>query len=217
VAIDNASLYEQAQKAAALEERQRLARELHDSVAQALYGISLNTISASEILVEKPAEARMLLQRVQMLAKAGLGETRSVIRELRPELLERDGLVAALLELAAAMPASGIDVTTDLGEEPQIGVEQKVALYRIAQEALHNIAKHAGVKRATMKLYSLAGEVVLEASDSGAGFDPAQPVAAGHLGLQSMRERADRVRGVLEIDSQCGEGTCIRARIPTAS
>jgi PAS domain S-box-containing protein len=214
VAIENARLYEQAQELAVLEERQRLARELHDSVSQALYGIALGAHTARDVLENNPNEAIEPLDYVLTLAEAGLAEMRALIFELRPESLESEGLVAALTKQAAALQARhGIVVQIDLGAEPDLPLMIKEALYRIAQEALHNILKHAQASRVGLRLIYDAARVVLEVQDDGVGFDPAQSFA-GHLGLLSMGERAIRLGGRLEIESASGQGTCIRAEIP---
>jgi signal transduction histidine kinase len=216
VAIENARLYEAARERAALEERQRLARELHDSVSQALYGIALNAHSADELFEAAPSRARGLLRDVLALAEAGLAEMRALIFELRPESLEREGLVAALERHAAAMEARhGIAVHADLAEEPDAPLAVKEALYRIGQEALQNAAKHARAHSVELALEVAAGELVLRVGDDGRGFDPAGEFP-GHLGLRSMRERAAAVGGSLEVDSAPGGGTRLRARVPLA-
>jgi signal transduction histidine kinase len=139
VAIENARLYEQAQALAAVEERQRLARELHDSVSQALYGISLGVHTARLQLDRDPSELAESLDYVLELAEAALIEMRALIFELRPESLETEGLVKALTKQAAALHArQGLIVQLDLGQEPDVPLKVKQDLYRVAQEALHN-------------------------------------------------------------------------------
>jgi signal transduction histidine kinase len=199
---------------AALEERQRLARELHDSVSQALYGIALGTKAAREWLEDDPAEAAESLDYVLTLAEAGITEMRALIFELRPESLESEGVIAALEKQAAALEARhGIEVEADLCNEPEAPLETKEALYRIAQEALHNIVKHARASSVEIKMESDSGRVTLEISDDGVGFD-ANGEFPGHLGLRSMRERASRLGGTLKMESAPGKGTRICTRIP---
>jgi signal transduction histidine kinase len=141
-------------------------------------------------------------------------EMRALIFELRPESLETEGLITALNQQAAALEARHeLPVHTTLGEEPELPLETKEALYRIAQEALHNTVKHAHASRADLKLQCGARGVTLEVSDDGVGFDP-EGTFSGHLGLKSMRERATRRGGTLRIESAAGEGTTIRVRIP---
>ena len=144
VGIENAQTYMRAQSYAALEERQRLARELHDSVSQALYGIALGARTARELLDRDPSRLAEPLNYVLQLAEAGLTEMRSLIFELRPESLEREGMIALLRKQAEAMRVRHrmeVDLDVDLCDENRLNVEQKMALHRIAQEALHNTIK----------------------------------------------------------------------------
>ena len=217
VAIENARLYEEARGKAALEERQRLARELHDSVSQALYGIALNASAADELFATAPERARGLLGDVLRLAEAGLAEMRALIFELRPESLEQEGLVGALEKQAAALQARhGLQVHLAASGEPELPQPAKEALYRVAQEALHNAAKHARARNLQLVLEVCDGEVGLLVADDGRGFNP-DGEFPGHLGLRSMRERAAAVGGTLEIASGPGAGTTLRARIPLAA
>lgn len=216
IAIENSRLYWQAKELAALEERNRLARELHDSVSQALYGIALGARTARTQLERDPAKAKEPIEYTLQLAEAGLAEMRALIFELRPESLKTDGLVAALTKQAAAVRARHhLDVQTEFCEEMEhMPFEAKEALYRITQEALHNIVKHAKATHVDVKLICEGGSVaLLEIHDNGVGFD-SQGTFPGHLGLKSMRERAMRVGGVFSVKSEPGEGTRIRARIP---
>ena len=214
VAVENARLFSEARGKAALEERQRLARELHDSVSQALYGITLGVETARELLPDNPEGAAEPLEYAVTLAEAGMTEMRALIFELRPESLEKEGLVAALEKQAAAVQARhAIRVETAFGEEPNAPLETKESLYRITQEALHNTIKHARANNVKIKLARDFGLITLEISDDGAGFD-AHGDFPGHLGLKSMRERASRQGGTLEIVSRPGKGVRILARIP---
>jgi len=208
-------LYEQAQELAALQERQRLARELHDSVSQVLYGMSLGAHTAREALESSdPAQALTSIEYVLALAEAGLAEMRALIFELRPESLELEGLVAALMKQVAFLRARyKLTVEADLVDEPDLPLEMKEALYRIAQEALHNIVKHARASSVVLRLARQEKEVLLEVCDNGRGFDPTGPFP-GHLGMRSMRERVTKIGGTLSIESVAGQGTCIRVRVP---
>ena len=221
IAIENARLYGQARRLAVLEERQRLARELHDSVSQVLYGVGLGARTATALLdraaiaPELRASLAEPLEYVLSLAEAGLAEMRALIFELRPDSLEREGLVAALTRLAAALRTRhGLEVQTEFCEEPDLAFEVKEALYRIAQESLNNIVKHARAKRVGMRLAVFRRETDLELEDDGVGFDP-HVEYAGHMGLNSMRERAVQIGGILEIESQAGQGAVVRVRIQT--
>ncbi|HLH23209.1 MAG TPA: PAS domain S-box protein [Chloroflexota bacterium] len=215
VAIENARLYQQAQTLAALEERQRLARELHDSVSQALYGIALGARTARTLLDRDPAQVADPLDYVLSLADAGLAEMRALIFELRPESLAQEGLVAALEKQVAALRARhGIDVQVTLCDEPAVPLELKEPIYRIAQEALHNTVKHARARHVELRLECSSEEITLEVADDGVGFDPAAEYP-GHLGLRSMRERAAALGGTLRVESARGLGSRLWAIIPT--
>jgi signal transduction histidine kinase len=214
IAVENAHLLVEVRGKAALEERQRLARELHDSVSQALYGIALGAKTARKLLDQNPDRAAAPLDYVDSLAEAGLAEMRALIFELRPESLESEGLVSALEKQAAALRARhGINVETDPCDEPNVPLEGKEALYRIAQEALHNTIKHARASRIQIRIQCSSDHVALEICDDGIGFDP-RGNFPGHLGLHSMRERIERLGGTLAVESAPGKGTEIRAWMP---
>ncbi len=214
IAFENARLYGRAQQAASLEERARLARELHDSVSQALYGIALGARTARTQLDRDPSKAVEPVDYVLSLAEAGLAEMRALIFELRPESLELEGLVAGLQKQADALKARhGITVDVDLCGEPPVPLTVKEAVSRIAQEAMHNTVKHARATRVGLRLFCDGGTVTLDIEDNGQGFDPSQTFA-GHLGLRSMRERAADFGGAIVIESTPGAGTRIRLSIP---
>ena len=214
VALENARLYEQAQDLAALKERQRLARELHDSVSQALYGISLGAHTARTLLDQDPRRVAEPLNYVLSLSEAALTEMRALIFELCPESLETEGLVSALHKQAAAMQSRyGIIVSTALCNEPDLPVKVKQELYRVAQEALHNTIKHARASEVELRLDCSTELVLLEVADNGMGFDPHSSFP-GHMGLQSMRERIRNLGGTLQVESAPGRGTRILARLP---
>jgi len=214
IAIENARLYARAQELAALEERQKLARELHDSVSQALYGISLGAHAARTALERAPGEVEEPLDYVLSLAEAALAEMRALIFELRPESLEMEGLVSALTKRVAALQARHeLVVSTELCDEPALSLHVKQELYRVAQDAMHNTVKHARANHIELHLEQTTGEIMLEVCDNGAGFDTSASFP-GHLGLYSMRERVTNLGGAFEIASMPGHGTRVRARIP---
>ncbi len=214
VALENARLYGQAQELATLQERQRLARELHDSVAQALYSIALGARTARTLLDRDPSKLAEPLDYVLELAQAGQAEMRALIFELRPESLEIEGLVTALKKQTEAVQARyGLRVVIELGKEPLLPFAVKEALYRIAQEALHNSVKHAHATTVELRLRTLATGIMLEVIDNGVGFNPEQSFP-GHLGVQSMRERVTHLGGTLQITSAPGQGAQIRVMIP---
>ncbi|GCE28486.1 hypothetical protein KDA_39700 [Dictyobacter alpinus] len=207
-------LYEQAQELASLQERQHLARELHDSVSQVLYGISLGAHTAQEDLDTDPAQARSSLDYVIGLTEAGLAEMRALIFELRPESLATEGLVAALSKQVAVLRSRHrLQVDFCAEAEPELSLENKQNLYRIAQEALHNIVKHARASQVTLTLEQHTGALHLQIRDDGHGFNPEQPFP-GHLGVLSMRERVKKMAGTLHIDSHPRQGTTIDIQLP---
>lgn len=213
-AIENARLYEQAQQLAALQERQKLARELHDSVSQALYGIALGARTARVQLERDPAQAAEPVEYVLSLAEAGLAEMRALIFELRPESLATEGLAAALEKQAAALRTRHqMAVITDFCPEPDVSLEIKEALYRVTQEALHNVVKHARASRVDLHLQMENGTLTLGIRDNGRGFDPTASFP-GHLGLTSMQERVERLGGHFSLASKPGQGVVVTAVLP---
>jgi PAS domain S-box-containing protein len=214
MAIENAQLYDKSRQLAALGERQRLARELHDSVSQALYGISLGTHTAIALARRDPEKLDDVLKYVLSLAEAGLTEMRALIFELRPDSLETDGLIGALSRAAAATQARrGVTVKTNLCDEVQMPIEVKEALYRISQEAMQNAIKHANPSEICLDLSCSGNVVEMLISDDGRGFDTSQSFP-GHLGLRSMSERATRLGGTMVIDSAPGKGTRVKVKLP---
>ncbi len=214
IAVENARLFAELQGKAALEERQRLARELHDSVSQALYGIALGARTARSLAERDPARVVEPLDYVLSLAEAGLAEMRALIFELRPESLATEGLVAALGRQATLLRARhGIDVELDLCGEPPAALETKEALYRIAQEAVQNVVKHAQSSQVSLRLTADDDYLRLTVHDDGIGFDAGGDFP-GHLGLRSMKERALRLGGSLVIQSGSDGGTLLQAVVP---
>jgi PAS domain S-box-containing protein len=211
VAFENARLHAQAQKAAVLEERQRLARELHDSVTQLLYSISLSVNTARTLYKRHEVEkVSQQLEDILALAKAGLAEMRALLFELRPESLANEGLVVALTKMAAALQARHeLKVETTIPEEPTVPLMLKEAYYRVTQEALNNIAKHAHATLVKISLELKDNLLLLEIADNGIGFD-IQASYPGHLGLATMRERAKNINATLEIKSTPSVGTTLR-------
>ncbi len=214
VAIENARLYKEARLVAAMSERQRLAAELHDSVTQSIYGISLAAHTALPLVEAQPDRVKKILAHILGLADAAFADVRSLIFELRPEALERHGLVAAIERQAQPLRVrEQIALHFDLGKEPNCALHVKEAVYRIAQESLNNIGKHASAKEVWVKLETLDSSLCLEVRDDGDGFDPTLDYG-GHLGLQVMKERAERLGGTLTVDSGRGRGAIVRATIP---
>jgi PAS domain S-box-containing protein len=224
VAMENAKLYKQAQEAAALEERSRLARELHDSVTQALFSMTMHA-EAAQMALEREQGAgnghpdgplrRNLLQ-LSELSEGALAEMRALIFELRPGALQEEGLAAALRKHTAALSARegiGIEVQAPDDRIP-LDPDAEEHIYRGVQEALHNVVKHAGAGQVIVRLEADDGILVLEIQDDGVGFDTAT-VPAGHLGLRTMADRMEQIGGALDIVSAPGAGTTVRISAPT--
>ncbi|MEX2502288.1 MAG: histidine kinase [Trueperaceae bacterium] len=221
IALENAQLYERVQEQAATVERRHLARELHDSVSQALYAILLGTHAAQRQLPGAPDAAAEALRYVESLAQAGLAEMRALIFELRPESLEEEGLVGVLQRQVEALEARhGLAAEIRLPSgEPDLSFATKKVLVRVAQEATHNVVKHARARSVSVALDRSESGWCLSVEDDGVGFDAVRgagsPDEPGHLGLTSMRERLDAVGGVLKIRSQPGAGTRVVASVPS--
>jgi PAS domain S-box-containing protein len=197
----------QAQELAVLEERQRLARDLHDSVSQALFGVALATHNALTNWEKKPELARERVRNANQLAKTAQAEMRALIFELRPDQLATDGLVKAIeLQTNALIERGAFDVDVNLGQEPDVPLAVKEAFYRIAQEAINNAVKHAKPTRLSVSLARENGALNLEVRDDGRGFDP-QGLYPGHFGLRSMQERAARVGARINIWSSPARGS----------
>jgi PAS domain S-box-containing protein len=215
-AAANARLLAAAREKVMLEERRRLARELHDSVSQSLYAIQMGANMARERLDQDPAAAGQPMDYVMRLAEASQAEMRAVISELRPEALETEGLVAALkMQIDVLRTRQGIAAQLIASAEPEVPIEVKQALHRIAQEALWNTVKHAHAQHVDVRLEAHENSVDLEIADDGVGFDP-KGSFPGHLGLRSMQERAIGAGGSLEVVSGRGRGTRVVVRVSSA-
>jgi signal transduction histidine kinase len=198
-----------AQDKAILEERQRLARELHDSVTQALYGVTLHAQAARRLLAAgEVASVADALGALQGTAQEALDEMRLLIFELRPPILEQVGLVAAVqARLNAVEGRANLQTTliADADDDLPPFVEQ--ALYRIAQEALNNVLKHACAQHVTVSISQQRSTVILEICDDGVGFDPSMVQAHGGLGLRGIAERVAQLNGTYRLQSALGAGT----------
>ncbi len=205
----------QAEELAAIRERNRLARDLHDSVTQTLFSLRLNLESARTRLQPDPAGLPQALQNAEALAQNALSEMRRLIFELRPEELEH-GLQHALQQhISKLNDHYGLDVNLRWKGQNTLSAEQELLLFRIVQEALNNVVKHAGTDLASLALEFRESEACLEISDHGRGFVPADRLdGERHLGLESMRERAQALQGRLQVDSRPGSGTRLSVVIP---
>jgi signal transduction histidine kinase len=217
IAIENARLRQRAERLAIVEERQWLARELHDSVTQALYSVTLYAEAARMALAAgKQDVAVENLRELQMMAREALFDIRLLIFELHPPILEGQGLAAALqIRLAAVETRAGLltEIRVDGGRRLPLPVEED--LYRIALEALNNVVKHAQAQHVTVHLQFDDHRVCLEISDDGKGYDPAKARESGGMGLGGMEERAQRINGRLEILSAPGKGTALKVEVPS--
>jgi PAS domain S-box-containing protein len=214
VALENARLYSHAQSVAAVEERQRLARELHDSVAQTFYSISLSTLAATSRLKKDPEKAERHLKHVVDLAGAGLTEMKALIFDLHANNIRREGLVASLRrQLSAITARSDVEIDAQFDLEPEVPLQIKEAVYGIVREALQNVVRHAGAHYLWVVLRQEGGWLRVQLRDDGVGFDSAT-VGPGAFGLSSMRERAAAVGGSVAVDSAPGRGTVVRVEVP---
>ncbi|RHW29105.1 GAF domain-containing protein [Nocardioides immobilis] len=221
VAVDNAQLLGDLEGKAALEERHRLARELHDSVSQALFSMSLHAravqMAAQQSGVDPDAPVARGVAQLLELTQGALAEMRALIFQLRPEALHEEGLSAAVRKHAAAVAArEGFDVRVHT-EDDRLSLDEvaEEELFRVVQEALHNCVKHAQPEHVVIRLVQAAadpGTLVVEIDDDGVGFEPSAP-HPGHLGMDSMRERTERLGGRLVVESSSA-GSRVRAVLP---
>ena len=216
VAIENAQLYKQAQQLAVIEERNRLARELHDSVTQALYGITLHAEAAyRQLSINQTDLANDQLTELRNTAQDALREMRLLIFELRPSVMEQQGLIPALrARLEAVEERAGMSVEFNLDENLVIDEKIQDVFYRIAQEALNNALKHAKANRIILNLNRTPEFIAMEIIDDGIGFDPDTAVEGGGLGLDGIIERAELLGGELTLKSNPGQGTTVRIEVP---
>jgi signal transduction histidine kinase len=213
IALANARLYERGRELSVLQERARLARDLHDAVSQKLFSVRAKASAAAVLVPRDPDRAVAELRSVIALAGEAQAELRAVIDGLAPPDLATEGLAGSLRRYAAFAAATyGVAVRVRVCDLTGLSAPAEAALYRVAQEALHNALRHADAGQIGVSLAPRRGRVVLEITDDGAGL-PAAP-APGGLGLASMRERARSVGGTLTITSAPGAGTRVRLSLP---
>jgi signal transduction histidine kinase len=215
VAIENARLYERSRELSIAEERNRLARELHDSVTQKLFGVVLTAEAAATLLDRDADSARLQLRRVQDLAKDAMDELRSLIFELRPAALEAEGLAVTLRKHVDTLRrVYRRDIGVRVRGRPELPPRIETEVFRVAQEALANALRHAHAERVDLELDGRDGRLVLTVADNGVGFVASSTaVRSRRLGLTSMEERARAVGGLLAIESAPGEGTTVRLEV----
>ena len=217
IAVERARLFDRSAQLGAVEERNRLAREIHDTLAQALAGLTLQLESADALLEDEAtiAAARRFVREGLATARASLEEVRRSVLDLRAAPLEEKSLPEALAALATEESGrAGLEITFEtVGDPRPLPVRVETGLYRIAQESLRNIARHAGASCAGLTLTTSPDGVRLTIEDNGRGFDPDR-VPEGSFGLIGLNERARLLDGTLRIESSEGEGTVVEVEIP---
>ena len=215
IALTNARLYERSRELSVMQERSRLARDLHDAVTQKLFSIRAHARAAAVLAGREPFDPERVKAEIETVATLGAeahAELRAVIDGLAPPDLAAGGLAESLRRYAVlAGRAHGIPVTFTAAELPALQPDQEAALYRVAQEALHNALQHSGAGAVRVRLTRSARQVILAVGDDGHGFTPQAP--SGGVGLVSMRERAAAAGGTLAIKSGAG-GTLVRMTVP---
>ena len=230
-AISNARRFEDAQRVAVLEERHRLARDLHDSITQMVFSASLMAQSLPTAWKRDAADGERLAERMVEVTRSALIELRALLHELRPSVtlpepvegvpemvrLKRDGLATLVRSETKRMTGENLSTELDLVRYRPQSFEREEALYRVFQEALYNVTKHARATWVRILLAYENGEVVLQVTDDGVGFDPERSPLAKHppgSGRGMMAERVMRIGGMLRTYSQPGSGTSVEARVP---
>ncbi len=196
-------------------ERNRLARELHDTLAHSLSGIAVQLEAVKSVWDEDPEQAQEMVTQALDSARGGLGEARRAIQALRASSLEELGLEAALNQLAERISErSGIAVEISFAENlGELDPDVENAVYRIADESLTNVARHSGAEMATVDLRRRAGQIRLQVSDNGTGFNANGQAPDGHVGIKGMAERAEVVGGSFAISSRPGAGTTVKFEV----
>ena len=217
IAIENARLHEDVQRLAIVDERDRIGRDLHDSIIQSLYAIGLSLEDVAKLMSEDPPEAEARVDRAIDALNTVIGELRTFIFGLRPELLDRAGLAVGLAALASEFRVNtSLDVRLDTdgirGDE--LTPDRAVELLQIAREGLSNVARHARANEVSVTLSTRDRSIILAVKDDGIGFRPDEPRPPAHRGLTNMRERAAGIGATLTIASTERAGTTITVRVP---
>ncbi|MDR3576037.1 MAG: PAS domain S-box protein [Anaerolineaceae bacterium] len=208
IAMVNAELYGRAQALATLQERQRLAQDLHDAVSQSLFSAGLIAEVLPRLWERDPQEARRSLEDLRRLTRGALAEMRALLAELRPTTLTDTELGDLLMLLGNAFTGrTNIPVIVKVTGQGSLPAETQVAFYRICQETLNNITKHAKASQVEIELSHAPAGLKLNIRDNGCGFVTSELVPSGHYGLGMMRERAEAIGAVLTVTSQPGQGT----------
>ena len=209
-----ANLVEQAAERAAADERDRLARDLHDAVTQTLFSVNLIASSLPRLWKEDPEQAERSAAELQRLTRGAMAEMRTMLRELRPHTIEETGLDSLIGQLAEGLAARhDLESVVRVELSGTLPPEVHVTVYRITQEALNNTAKHADATRLSISVSDDTGGVKVRIDDDGCGFDP-DAVRDGSMGLNIMQERATAIGALLSIKSAAGAGTSVRFAWP---
>jgi signal transduction histidine kinase len=217
VAVENARLNERSRELTVVEERNRLARELHDAVNQALFSVTLTADAAALLLESDPERAKEQLRAVREIARGAMDELRSLIFELRPADVAADGLAETLrkhVNVLRRVHEADIELNVDggsAGGSRDATAEREI--FRILQEAIGNALKHSGASQILVRLATSDYRVAAAVTDNGSGFEPSGPQAQRHLGLVSMRERADAIGGDFHLESAPGVGTTVSLEV----
>jgi signal transduction histidine kinase len=215
IAMENARLHERVQRLAVVEERERIGRDLHDGIIQRIYGVTLSLDDVPELVEPSNPEVASRVDRAIDALHATIGELRTFIFGLGPQLEQRESLLEALQALAAEVRANvPIKIAVHAVADPDVSADTASELISIAREALSNVARHAGATAASVNLSTPDGALRLEITDDGRGFDVAQQLPPEHRGLRNMEQRAGRMGGALSIESARGDGTRIIVELP---
>jgi signal transduction histidine kinase len=222
IAIENARLHEQVQRLAVVDERERIAKDLHDGVIQAIYGVALSLEDVPLIMADEPDEASARIDRAIDSLNLTIREIRNFILGLRSELLHGADLLAGLATLANEFSATGaseieLDLTIDPDLAATIPTTTRVQLLQMAREALSNAARHARARRTRIVMRIEDGVLVLRVEDDGVGFDTKAARSAGHLGLANLYDRAAAFGGAVSVESTLGAGTTLSIRVPIST
>jgi signal transduction histidine kinase len=220
IAIENARLHEQVQRMAIVEERERIGRDLHDSVIQSIYAVGLSLEDVPDLMADEPDEARQRVERAIDSLDQSIRDIRNFIFGLRPELLAQAGLVGGLAALADEFRVNSmidVDVEARGMEESDLAPDQTSHLLSIAREGLSNIARHSKATRGLVLVTAEGGLIRLVITDNGVGFDPDQQRPPAHQGLTNMRDRVSAMGGHMQLISEPGAGTRIIVEVARLS
>jgi len=216
LAIENARLYQQAEQLAVMEERERLARDMHDSVMQSIYSLTLfSAAGGRQIRQGNTKRVQEYLDQLVETAQQALKEMRLLLYELRPVVLEQEGLIGALRRrLDAVEKRAEVEATLDVPEPVVPPFYAEEGLYRIAQEALNNSLKHSGADQVKVRIVREQDAIVMQISDNGKGFSLADAQKfSGGMGLSNMHERMQKLQGEIQIESEPEIGTTVTVRV----